>query len=324
MRYTILVVTYNKEKYIRKCLDSIFDQTYKNFELIIVDDGSTDNTKQIVDEYQKKYEFKYFYKKNSGVADSRNYAISKVKTKYFMFVDSDDYISNDVLEKCNQYDNYDLLCFKGYKVTEEYKIIEKLEKEIFEDYNGKEALLSFIKQNILFLVPWGYIYNIDTFKKNNLKYPKDYVLEDAGLTPIVILKSNKVISIDLYGYYYVQTNESIMRTNKQKKIDLKTKSILFHMDNLNNYVDENIEEQQLKKEYKHYFAGMLIWYGTQLDGKKLSKYIKEIKKRKVVNNLKIHGIIGNIKKILCSIDYRLYYNFYEKIRQLKEKIKRKI
>ena len=235
MKYTILVVTYNREKYIRKCLDSIFNQTYKNFELIIVDDGSTDNTKKIINEYKKTNQFKYYYKKNNGVADSRNYAISKVKTKYFMFVDSDDYISEDLLEKCSQYDNYDLLCFKGYKVTEEYKIIEKMEKKNFENYNGKNVLLSFIKQNILFLVPWGYIYNIEVFKKNNLKYPKGYVMEDAGITPIVILKSNKVISIDLYGYYYVQTNESIMRTNKQKRIDLKTKSILFHMDNLNNF-----------------------------------------------------------------------------------------
>lgn len=320
MKYTILVVTYNKEKYIEKCLNSIFNQTYKNFELIVVDDGSVDNTKEIIKKYQKKYKFKYYYKKNTGVADTRNYAISKVKTKYFMFVDSDDYISENVLQKCNEYDNYDLLCFKGYKVTEDYNIIEKLEKEGFIDYDGKKALLSFIKSNILFLVPWGYMYNINVFKKNNLKYEKHYVMEDVGLTPIVILNSKKVISIDLYGYYYVQSKESIMRTKKQNKVSLKTKSILFHVDNLNKYISKNIKEKKLKKEYYSYFSRFLIWYGTQLEKNFLDKYIEQLKKRKILKKLKNYDIVGTIKKVLCIINYKMYYKLYKRINNKGEKI----
>lgn len=321
MKYTVLVVTYNRAKFIRKCLDSIFNQTYKNFELVVVDDGSTDNTKEIIDEYKKMYKFRYYYKKNTGVGDTRNYAISKVKTKYFMFVDSDDYIEKDILEKCSKFDDYDLLCFRGYRVLESGEIIETLYKEEFYCYDGNQTLKSFINKNSLFLVPWGYIYNIDVFKKNNLKYEKDYVMEDAGLTPIIILNSKNVISIDSYGYYYVQTDESIIRTKNQKKIDLKTKSILFHVDNLYKYINDNVSDEELKMILINYLSRFLIWYGTTLDKENLKKYVKELKKRRVIEQLEMCGLTNKIKKILCSIDYRLYYNFYGKMRIFKDKIK---
>lgn len=321
MKYTILVVTYNRSEFIKKCLDSIFNQTYKNFDLVVVDDGSTDNTREIIDEYRKTYKFRYYYKKNTGVGDTRNYAISKVKTKYFMFVDSDDYIENDILEKCSKFDDYDLLCFRGYKVSETGKVMENLDKEEFYDCDGSDTLKSLIKKNSLFLIPWGYIYNIDVFKKNKLEYEKDYVMEDLGLTPIIILNSKRVISINSYGYYYVQSNESIMRTSNQNKIDLKTNSMLFHVDNLYKYININVNDKVLKSMLIGYFYGLLLWYGTSLDKKSLKKYVKELKKRRVIEQLEMCGLTNKIKKILCSIDYRLYYNFYEKIRIFKDKIK---
>ena len=112
MKYSIIITTYNKASYIKKCIDSVMNQTIKDFKVIIVDDGSTDNTKEILKPYLKNKNIEYYYKKNTGVADSRNFGISKVKTKYFMFIDSDDYISNTLIEEINKYKNYDILSFK--------------------------------------------------------------------------------------------------------------------------------------------------------------------------------------------------------------------
>ena len=91
MKYSIIVPIYNAEKYLRKCLDSLVNQTYSNYEIILVNDGSVDNSNVIIEEYAKKYNFiKSYTKENTGVADTRNYGISKVNADYMLFVDSDD------------------------------------------------------------------------------------------------------------------------------------------------------------------------------------------------------------------------------------------
>ena len=85
MKYSVIVVNYNNEKYLNKCLDSIMNQTYKNFELIIVDDGSTDGSRDIINTYRKYGNVTIYFKENTGISDARNFAIKKVKTKYFTF-----------------------------------------------------------------------------------------------------------------------------------------------------------------------------------------------------------------------------------------------
>ncbi len=312
MKYSILVVTYNNGKYLKKCLDSIFNQTYKNFEVIVVDDGSTDNTKQIVNKYMG---IKYFYKKNTGVGDSRNFAISKVKTPYFLFVDSDDYIPNDLLEECEKYSNYDVLSFKAIKVDENYNEIEKLDKKIFDVMDGETALRHYMESFDFFLVPWGYVYKTSFFKKNNFKYSKVYVMEDVELTPIIIFKSKKVISINYYGYYYFQSNESITRTSNNEKILLNMQSFLHHYDFLVDYFKTNVEDSETFYVYLLNLTNLILWYGSTLKGIYFKKYIKELKKRKLMKNVRVSGIIGYLKKAFCIIDYRLYYFLYRTIRQ---------
>ena len=211
MKYTIIVVNYNKENQIENCLNSIINQTYKNFELLIVDDGSTDNSKEIINKYKKYSNVKIFFKKNTGVSDTRNFAIKKVKTKYFLFVDSDDFIDKKLLEECEKYKDYDILSFDS-NIIERNKTTKLKTKGKFEKKEGKEVLFEYMNHNPLFLVPWGYVYNIDLFRKNNLNYPKGYVHEDVYLTPIAILNAKEIDGIDFYGYNYVQTKESIIRS----------------------------------------------------------------------------------------------------------------
>lgn len=101
---SVIVPVYNVEKYLRKCIDSILCQTYKNFEIILIDDGSSDNSGKICDEYLNRDErISVFHKKNQGLSEARNTGIKKAKGKYLTFVDSDDFINEEYI--LNLYDN---------------------------------------------------------------------------------------------------------------------------------------------------------------------------------------------------------------------------
>ena len=96
---SIVVPVYNVEKYLDRNLQSLVKQTYKNIEIIIVNDGATDNSQKIIDKYQKKYPtiIKSYQKKNGGLSDARNFGLAKAKGKYLAFIDSDDYIEKDFI-----------------------------------------------------------------------------------------------------------------------------------------------------------------------------------------------------------------------------------
>lgn len=306
MKYSILVVNYNKEKEIEKCLNSIINQTYKNYELIIVDDGSTDNSRKIINKYKKYKNVRIFFKKNTGVSDTRNFAIKKVETKYFMFVDSDDYISESLLEECEKYKDYDILSFNNF-IVEKNRITRNKEKGPSIKQNGKKTLFSFIKNNSTFLVPWGYIYKTELFKKNNLKYPKGLVHEDVYLTTIAILKANKVININYDGYYYVQTDNSIIRSRDYEKQLLRIKSIIYNYDNLKNFFNNNIKDKELRDFYIGYYASGLLYEGMHMNGKAKKIYIKELEKLNIYEDIYIFSKLSYLKKILLKINVSLYY-----------------
>ena len=103
MKFSIIVPVYNVEKYLKKCLDSIIDQTYKNYEVIVVNDGSPDNSQAIIEEYKKNYpnKIKAYNKQNGGLSDARNFGLQYTTGDYVIFVDSDDYVKNDMLEVLN-------------------------------------------------------------------------------------------------------------------------------------------------------------------------------------------------------------------------------
>lgn len=311
MKTTAIITTYNGEKYIKQCLDSFYNQTIKDFSIIIIDDGSIDNTKEKIKPYLKKLNITYYHKKNSGVADSRNYGISKVTTPYFLFVDVDDLIPNDLIETIEKYDNYDVLSFQSIKISEKKELISKLNKTHFDSIDGIAYLESLMpNKSNFFLAPWGYVYNKKFWDKHNFKFSSGYIMEDSGLIPKVLLNAKKVISIDYYGYYYVQTSNSIMRTSNDKKIKFKTESILYQYDNLIKYIDSIVIDDNFKSMFYDYFSGWLLWYGTTLNKKYISKYIKELNKRNILNKLRKNNTKTILKYLICRFSYRLYFKLY--------------
>ena len=136
IKYSIVVPIYNVEKYLEKCLDSIKNQTYQNFEVIMVNDGSTDNSNKIMKKFELDNRFKSYYKENGGLSDARNFGIIKAKGDYLILIDGDDYIEDDLLFQINkelQGKKYDIIRFGLNIVNEKGNIIREV-KNI--KYNG--------------------------------------------------------------------------------------------------------------------------------------------------------------------------------------------
>lgn len=298
MKYTIIITVYNKEKYIERCIKSACKQNFDDYQIMIVNDGSTDNSEKLIKKYLKNKKIKYYKKENSGIADTRNYAIEKVETEYFLFLDADDYISIDLLETIDKYKDYEVLSFNAVNIDNRNKFIKKMNKPHYTG-DGKEFFKKIIEEKSEFTVPWGYVYNTNYFRKNNFEYPQGKILEDFYLTPFIILEAKKVISIDYCGYYYVTNDNSIMTS----KTSLISETYFEHYEKMAKRIKKYDVETQ--KVFNSFLAGALIWYGSVLKGKERKKYIKQIKNKRIINQLDRTKIKKDIIKIFYNMN--IYY-----------------
>lgn len=306
MKYSIIVPVYNAEKYLKRCLDSLVNQTYKNFEIIVINDGSRDNSLKILNEYSKKYNFiKLYNKVNTGVADTRNFGISKVTGEYFIFVDSDDYIDENTLEILSKYQDYDVIKF-GYNIVDNRntKKINNIKTGLL---SGEEGFIKLCDNKVPFDMPCGYVFSYNYFKKNNFKFKIGKLHEDFGLIPLVILKSSKFISVDNNLYNYYMSENSITRSNNDEKNKQKAYDYLYHFDNLYKEVNgiKNIDNYT-KKVFNSYISNALILKVKTLNGINRKAYIKELKKRKVQKLLLSDSLQRKIKKLILNISINLY------------------
>lgn len=226
MQLSIVVPVYNVEKYISKCVQSIVEQTNKDFELILVDDGSTDASGAICDRYARKYGFiKTYHIANSGPGGARNYGVKKALGDYVFFVDSDDYIAKatvDILYCINKKTEADIVVLSEEILTENEKCVEKhinvIEAtEKIEEYTNEQAiaLLGYVEK--MLSAPWGKL-----IKKNiliNRPFSEKVIYEDYEVAYQIFDLANKVIYVPLKLYYYVQRNGSIMHSkwNSQRE-----------------------------------------------------------------------------------------------------------
>lgn len=227
---SVILPIYNSEKYIKKCLDSIVNQLNFIYELVIINDGSTDNSINIIKRYQAKYKnIKLYNIKNEGISNARNYGIEKVKSKYFIFVDSDDYISENLIQKLSNYlkEDYDLIRYQAVMVND-INVEREFDTKFYGKYNGIDLLNAFCENNEIFGPPWLYCYKKKVFEKNKLSYAYGKIQEDFGLTPLILSKSEKVLSINYVGYYYYKSTNSIMRNDNYNITLKKFFDVLYH------------------------------------------------------------------------------------------------
>lgn len=317
-KISVVIPLYNKKEYIKNCLDSIFNNTFNDVEVIVVNDGSTDGSQEIVVDYLNKYSnIIMFNNENKGLSYSRNFGISKINTDYFLLLDADDCLDLNLLKKLNDIisaENIDVISFNMQKVSVNMEKIEEIKKPIISKTKGAYAIKKFILSTLTFDPACGYLYNTKFFKENNFKYAIGKYHEDFGLTPWIILNANSFISLDYVGYYYIQTDDSIMRTSDYIKEKKKAYDVLFHYDDLYYKISKSSIDKDIKNLLNIYISHTLFNKIEKLNINDRKKFIKEIRKRRLYIRLPKNSIKKIIKNVLIFINPILYLKLQKRVR----------
>lgn len=314
---SIIVPIYNVEKYIFKCVDSIINQTYKNIEIILVDDGSTDNSGTICDEYEKKdNRIKVIHKKNGGLSDARNVGIDKAKGDYLVFVDSDDWVSDKMIEYLyNNACKYKADIVQGdyIKAYTEYNCIKNIKEEI-NHYNSIGALNNLYEEECTkSVVVWNKIYKKDLFEE--IRFPKGKLHEDEFTTYKLLHKAKNVVDSNIPIYYYRQREGSIMQSEfSEKRLHaleaLIERKAYFKENNLGELEDKTTSLicTRLKGFY------IKVKESNIPNKDKVLKDLKNKMKKNYILFIKNKGITtkGKITLTICILNDKLFLKIYKK------------
>ena len=241
-KVSIVVPIYKVEKYLRRCVDSIINQTYRNLEIILVDDGSPDKCGQIIDEYKEKdSRIISLHKKNGGLSDARNYGMKYVTGEYIFFLDSDDYIKSETIETLinlslkyqadivqggfyYKYENYLLYDDRYYKEDSDPIILDN--KELMYELIVNERVKNFA---------WGKLYKTDLIK--DLLFEKGVLFEDVFWAHNVMSRVKKYVICHKPLTYYVQREDSIVANYSVRNLD-----IIKGMKVRHKFIEENYSE----------------------------------------------------------------------------------
>lgn len=257
-KLSIVVPVYNVEEYLEKCIESILNQSFKNFELILINDGSTDKSSLICDKFAEEYDnVVVIHQKNLGVSEARNTGLDIVNGDYITFVDSDDWIDEklyftliDIIER----NDLDLIEF-GYCCVSNEEVIN-----VVSDGDGcgdnilaLERLLDGKSSNVL----WNKIYKKNLF--DGLRFPKDRIYEDGYLMYKLFFRCNKYMFTDIKGYYHLKRDNSIMEL--QKKYSIKNLDGLYVKQERYEFLKDNIcNKKIIHKAELTYFTEIIYHY----------------------------------------------------------------
>jgi glycosyltransferase involved in cell wall biosynthesis len=296
IKVSIIVPVYNVEKYLDKCIGSVLNQTLKEYELILINDGSTDKSGEICDYYRECDErVKVVHSKNFGPSAARNIGINLAKGEYLGFIDSDDWVEPDMYE--NLYD----ACVKTHSELAITGI-----REVNED--GLE-LNKYIPSNITFseilkrAYPCNKLFKRSLFIENNLFFPTGRYYEDVELIPKLYIKSRGITSVSNISYNYLKRNGSTTTSRDEKVLDniwafIQVKNYLIEENLYSNYI---LEYNKSVLYFKRYFLNLIYDYPSSFlfrNKKRIFKGFQEIggfKRRDYITLLNKH-ILFSIKK----------------------------
>lgn len=318
---SIIVPIYNVEKYLAKCIESILNQTYTNFELILVDDGSPDNCGKICDSYKEKdSRIIVVHKKNGGLSSARNVGIDIAKGEYIGFVDSDDYIEpymyeellNAVLrDKCKL-----SVCNINY-VFEDGKVIPKVKNESNQIYDFEQAILEMNTYRMFDMGAWSKLYHHSLF--DEIRFPEGKLSEDFYIMYKIFDKAQRVSYVAKPCYNYLQRQNSI---TKNKKINHDFADAAYEQ---MIYLDKKYPKLEVVA-HTSYASSILTVYDFYLKNKvKCScetrkQFICIIKEN--MKFIKKADYLSNAKKIqfrlfvVCPSMYNLVFVSYRKIKRV--------
>ena len=297
---SFIITAYNSEKTIVRAINSILEQKSNlNYEIIVVDDGSNDNTRIVLEKYYDK--IRYYYKENEGVAIARNFGLQKSEGEYIIFIDSDDYITNTLLEDIESYilQKIDLIKWNPIFIDENKNQTSKPNSVEFNNVTGEDGFnLLFGKDNLIDCL-WRYAIK----KEIIVKFPENKYHEDFATMPFIILNAKSFVSTNKYEYYYVQSENSIMRNSDAKKIRKKLQDKLFHFDSIVEKVDKLNVKKTTKENVKIWATNSILTGINELDNENKQFFTNEVKQRKISKYIKIRNGKQFMKKLYLKIKF---------------------
>ncbi len=305
MKYSFIVPVYNGEIYIERCLSSLLNQTYDNFEIIIINDGSTDKSLSKLKSYAKKNkQIRVFSTVNKGVSSARNYGIKKSTGDYIVFVDIDDLVNKDMLffiQKAIEINGQaDLIKYKYLSVDEFENIKEEHNVELESELlNGPNAFVKLVEKKIPFDMNCIYAFKSIYFRDNQFEFETGRYHEDFGLIPFMVFNAKDIILINKILYYYIQTDNSITRNDEYDKKIIKFNDILFHFDsNYQSVKADSTASIKNKKLFFSYIANAVILRYKELKKEDRLVLKNELIKRNIVDLLLSDTLGRKLKKIM--------------------------
>ena len=315
---SIIVPVYNVEKYLKRCIDSIILQKYKNIEILLIDDGSTDDSGKICDEYATKdSRIRVFHKKNGGLSSARNYGIRESCGKYISFVDSDDYIDENML-----FDMYSIATNKKSKIVScSFKFVYDNGKEITKQnpisekkYNFSDSIKEMNKFDLFDMSVCTKLFYKELFA--DIKFPEGKLSEDYFVMYKLLEKGNGLYFVSKPYYNYFQRTNSITKSKR-----------------INHDFERAAYEQMIYIENKYpdlknivraaYLSSNLTVYDFYLKNRvkcpknKLSEFKRNVKENyKYVKLANMYGLKKNIQFLLfmyCVPLYNFIFKLYKRI-----------
>ena len=324
-KISVIIPVYNVENYLRECLDSITSQTVKDIEIICIDDGSTDNSPEILKEYQKKdSRIKIITKENGGQATARNLGIKEAQGEYIAFIDSDDFIESEMLEKLYtkaKDDNLDIAMCKiatYNNQTGEIKdnvwyymlgIFRDFEKEIFNHKDTKEFTCN------IAVTPYNKIYKTSLIKDNNILFPEGLIFEDEKFFYDTYLRAKRVSVIPEFLYYY--------RVNRKgSTVDIEKENDYTDIIEISKQIRQTFKETNNYEDYKYLLNNRLIHLQlarfTETSPKYREKFFNLLKED-LQEVLKDQDIKDNLESdVKIRVDKILKSKDYEEFKRLDE------
>ncbi|MCF0125831.1 MAG: glycosyltransferase [Clostridia bacterium] len=264
-KVSVVIPVYNSEKYIEKCIDSVLSQSFQNFELIVINDGSKDRSQEILENYKKKNPDKInlINQENMGVSKTRNKAIKLANGEYIMFIDNDDFIDKDYIETFVNHaekGDYDVV-LGGYRRPDKNGKIIKEQQLSDEEWS-----------KFMIFAPWAKIYKKDYLIKNEIEFLPVNIGEDVYFNIQAMLSSDKIKIVDYIGYNWFYNEKSVSNTTQKNIKNLQVYELLnscYDILNKKNILDKNYQIIEM------YFIRYIVWFLTFSTKKVGTKIIKE-------------------------------------------------
>ena len=264
-KVSVIVPIYNVEKYLEKCINSLLSQTLEDIQIILVNDGSKDNSGNIAKEYEKnnKDRVTYVEKENGGLSDARNYGLKYATGDFVAFLDSDDYIEKNAYEEMYNKAIEENADYVECDFIWEFPNKTRVDKQY--SYKNKKEMLSFVR-----VVAWNKLIKRQLITDNNLEFPKGLRYEDVEFTYKLIPFINKFAYVDKPFIHYVQREGSIANVQNER-----TAEIFTVLDNVIEFYKENNIYEEYRDELEYNYARYLLCSSLKRMCKIKDKTIRE-------------------------------------------------